>query len=112
MSAPAADSMASLPKSASGVSIEMQSPGQVAPVVGPAAEYNWFRSETMSLCQLYLQTEAAYAIIANLGELGICQFRDLNEGRNAFQRKFVSELRRCVEMERKLGKSLEVLCLF
>ena len=104
MSAKAADSMASLDKSASAASMEMQpTAGPVAPFVGPPAEYNWFRCESMSLCQLYLQTEAAYAIVANLGELGICQFRDLNEGRNAFQRKFVIELRRCVEMERKLG---------
>ena len=65
--------------------------------------YSWFRPEPMSLCQLYLQTESAYSIVALLGELGICQFRDLNDGRNAFQRKFVNELRRCVDMERKLG---------
>ncbi|KAJ6217668.1 hypothetical protein RDWZM_008825 [Blomia tropicalis] len=57
----------------------------------------------MSLCQLYLQTESAYSIVSILGELGICQFRDLNEGRNAFQRKFVNELRRCVQMEAKLS---------
>jgi vacuolar-type H+-ATPase subunit I/STV1 len=37
-----------------------------------------------------------------LGELGLVQFRDLNPDTNAFQRKFVNEVRRCDEMERKL----------
>lgn len=36
-----------------------------------------FRSEEMSLCQLFLQTEAAYACVAELGELGLVQFRDV-----------------------------------
>ncbi|XP_067672802.1 V-type proton ATPase 116 kDa subunit a1-like isoform X3 [Haliotis asinina] len=61
-----------------------------------------FRSEEMSLCQLFLQSEAAYACVSELGELGLMQFKDLNHGVNAFQRKFVNEVRRCEEMERKL----------
>ena len=115
-----------------------------------------FRSEEMTLCQLFLQTEAAYACVSELGELGLVQFRDvsyglrlsnasssieytlfdvfkgsislsmksnqhsiiqllrivncvwfsfelqLNPDVNAFQRKFVNEVRRCDEMERKL----------
>ncbi|CAF3434335.1 unnamed protein product [Rotaria socialis] len=61
-----------------------------------------FRSEEMTLSQLYLQPDAAYSTIAELGELGIVQFRDLNPNVNAFQRKFVNEVRRCEEMERKL----------
>ncbi|XP_076173163.1 V-type ATPase subunit a family protein Vha100-1 isoform X4 [Ptiloglossa arizonensis] len=61
-----------------------------------------FRSEEMTLCQLFLQSEAAYACVSELGELGLVQFRDLNPDVNAFQRKFVSEVRRCDEMERKL----------
>lgn len=40
--------------------------------------------------------------MAELGELGLVQFRDLNPETNAFQRKFVNEVRRCDEMERKL----------
>ena len=61
-----------------------------------------FRSEEMALCQLFLQSEAAYNCVSELGELGLVQFRDLNPDINAFQRKFVNEVRRCDEMERKL----------
>ncbi|XP_019614432.1 PREDICTED: V-type proton ATPase 116 kDa subunit a-like isoform X5 [Branchiostoma belcheri] len=61
-----------------------------------------FRSEEMTLAQLFLQSEAAYACVSELGELGLVQFRDLNPDVNAFQRKFVNEVRRCDEMERKL----------
>lgn len=61
-----------------------------------------FRSEEMTLAQLFLQAEAAYSCVSELGELGLVQFRDLNPDVNAFQRKFVNEVRRCEEMERKL----------
>ncbi|KAL1232998.1 V-type proton ATPasesubunit a [Trichinella spiralis] len=61
-----------------------------------------FRSEEMCRCQLFLQTEASYACVSELGELGLVQFRDLNPDVTAFQRKFVNEIRRCDEMERKL----------
>lgn len=61
-----------------------------------------FRSEEMSLAQLFIQPEAAYFVISELGETGTVQFRDLNENVNAFQKKFVTEVRRCDEMERKL----------
>ncbi|KAH8240701.1 hypothetical protein KR026_003801 [Drosophila bipectinata] len=61
-----------------------------------------FRSEEMALCQLFIQPEAAYASIAELGESGCVQFRDLNEEVSAFQRKYVTEVRRCDDMERRL----------
>lgn len=32
----------------------------------------------MTLCQLFLQSEAAYACVAELGELGLAQFRDVS----------------------------------
>lgn len=38
-----------------------------------------FRSEKMSLCQIFLQPEAAYASLAELGESGCVQFRDVSE---------------------------------
>ncbi|XP_057330426.1 V-type proton ATPase 116 kDa subunit a1 isoform X1 [Microplitis mediator] len=61
-----------------------------------------FRSEEMALCQLFIQPEAAYLSVSELGETGTVQFRDLNSSVNYFQRKFVNEVRRCDEMERKL----------
>lgn len=37
-----------------------------------------FRSETMSLCQLFIQPEAVYSTVAELGEAGIAQFKDVS----------------------------------
>ena len=42
------------------------------------------RSEAMSLCQLFLQSEAAYNCVAELGELGLTQFRDVSDIYTAF----------------------------
>ncbi|XP_035742943.1 V-type proton ATPase 116 kDa subunit a1-like isoform X1 [Vespa mandarinia] len=61
-----------------------------------------FRSEEMALCQLFIQPETAYLSVSELGETGTVQFRDLNGDQNYFQRKFVNEVRRCDELERKL----------
>lgn len=60
------------------------------------------RGEDMALSQIYFQSQVAYQCMAHLGELGLVQFRDLNPDVNAFQRKFVNEVRRCEELERKL----------
>ncbi|KTG45520.1 hypothetical protein cypCar_00026064 [Cyprinus carpio] len=59
-----------------------------------------FRSEEVCLVQLFLQTGSAYNCVSELGELGIVEFRDLNPNVNAFQRKFVNEVRRCEELEK------------
>ncbi|KAL1506096.1 hypothetical protein ABEB36_005524 [Hypothenemus hampei] len=61
-----------------------------------------FRSEQMALAQLFIQPEAAYFAVSEIGENGCVQFRDLNKEVNVFQRKFVTEVRRCDELERKL----------
>lgn len=37
-----------------------------------------FRSEAMSLCQVFIQPEAAYQSVAELGEIGVAQFRDVS----------------------------------
>uniref|UniRef100_A0AAY4C223 V-type proton ATPase subunit a n=1 Tax=Denticeps clupeoides TaxID=299321 RepID=A0AAY4C223_9TELE len=62
-----------------------------------------FRSEEVCLVQLFLQSDSAYNCVSELGELGIVEFRDLNPNVNAFQRKFVGEVRRCEEMEKTFG---------
>lgn len=61
-----------------------------------------FRSEDMTLCQLFLQVESAYQAVAELGDLGLAQFLDLNPELNSFQRKFIGEVKRCTEAERRL----------
>uniref|UniRef100_A0A672ULP3 V-type proton ATPase subunit a n=1 Tax=Strigops habroptila TaxID=2489341 RepID=A0A672ULP3_STRHB len=77
-----------------------------------------FRSEEMNLMQLFMQVEAAYCCVAELGELGLVQFRDLNANVNSFQRKFVNEVRRCESLERimrflenHMGDSVEMVKL-
>lgn len=37
-----------------------------------------YRSEEMCLAQIFLQSEAAYSCVAELGELGLVQFRDVS----------------------------------
>ncbi|EJU05796.1 ATPase V0/A0 complex subunit [Dacryopinax primogenitus] len=61
-----------------------------------------FRSAAMSYVQLYIPTEVAHDTIAELGELGMVEFKDLNPGVNAFQRAFVTEIRRFDEMARRV----------
>lgn len=56
----------------------------------------------MSLVQIYIPTEAAQSVVADLGELGIIQFSDLNPGVSAFQKTFTSEIRELDELERKI----------
>ncbi|KAM6977923.1 V-type proton ATPase 116 kDa subunit a 3-like [Aplochiton taeniatus] len=72
-----------------------------------------FRSEEVCLVQLFLQSGSAYNCVSELGELGLVEFRDLNTQVNSFQRKFISEVRRCEEMEttfafleQEIGRSL------
>ena len=37
-----------------------------------------FRSEEMELAQMYLQQEAAFSCVIELGELGLVEFRDVS----------------------------------
>lgn len=46
-----------------------------------------FRSEEMCLSQLFLQVEAAYCCVAELGELGLVQFKDVSSAFFGGQRK-------------------------
>lgn len=46
-----------------------------------------FRSEEMCLSQLFLQVEAAYCCVSELGELGLVQFKDVSATFLGGQRK-------------------------
>ncbi|KII89320.1 hypothetical protein PLICRDRAFT_139768 [Plicaturopsis crispa FD-325 SS-3] len=61
-----------------------------------------FRSEQMSLVQLFVPSEVAHDAVAELGELGDVQFKDLNPNVTPFQRSFVGEIRRIDEMARRV----------
>lgn len=39
---------------------------------------SFFRSEEMSLCQVFVQAETLYETVAKLGDLGIVQFKDVS----------------------------------
>ncbi|KAI3450508.1 hypothetical protein Pfo_007173 [Paulownia fortunei] len=60
------------------------------------------RSEKMMLVQLIIPVEAAHRAVSYLGQLGLLQFRDLNDDKSPFQRTFVNQVKRCAEMSRKL----------
>merc|ERR1712161_61328 len=46
--------------------------------------------------------DAAHDCLADLGKLGVLQFTDLNPELTPFQRRYVSYVKRCDELERKL----------
>ena len=61
------------------------------------------RSEAMTLCQLIDRNDAARTIIAELGEVGIMQFRDMNGETPLYKRAFSLEMKRCDDLSRRLG---------
>mmetsp|Transcript_33975 Transcript_33975/g.81334 ORF Transcript_33975/g.81334 Transcript_33975/m.81334 type:complete len:883 (+) Transcript_33975:58-2706(+) len=62
----------------------------------------WFRSEHMEYISLIVNEDAAHDCLADLGKLSAIQFTDLNPDLTPFQRRYVSYVRRCDELERKL----------
>jgi len=62
----------------------------------------WFRSEPMEYVSLIVNEDAAHGCLADLGKLGVIQFTDLNPDLTPFQRRYVSYVKRCDELERKL----------
>jgi len=62
----------------------------------------WFRSEPMEYISLIMNEDAAHDCLADLGKLGVIQFTDLNPDLTPFQRRYVSYVKRCDELERKL----------
>jgi V-type H+-transporting ATPase subunit a len=63
---------------------------------------SWWRSQDMTYVSLIISEEAAIASIRELGVLGCIQFVDLNPDLTPFQRRFVSYVKRCDEIERKI----------
>eukprot|EP00816_Leptocylindrus_hargravesii_P005674 CAMPEP_0196803194 /NCGR_PEP_ID=MMETSP1362-20130617/2578_1 /TAXON_ID=163516 /ORGANISM="Leptocylindrus danicus, Strain CCMP1856" /LENGTH=904 /DNA_ID=CAMNT_0042174645 /DNA_START=32 /DNA_END=2746 /DNA_ORIENTATION=- len=62
----------------------------------------WFRSEEMEYVSLIVNEDAAHQCLSDLGKLGVLQFTDLNPDLTPFQRRYVSYVKRCDELERKL----------
>eukprot|EP00455_Lapot_gusevi_P028790 TRINITY_DN3084_c0_g2_i6.p1 TRINITY_DN3084_c0_g2~~TRINITY_DN3084_c0_g2_i6.p1 ORF type:complete len:581 (+),score=196.23 TRINITY_DN3084_c0_g2_i6:104-1846(+) len=62
-----------------------------------------FRSEEMVYLQAIVAEEAAKSFVHNLAELGCTQLTDLNAELNSFQRRYIKEIQRITEIERKLG---------
>lgn len=62
----------------------------------------WFRSEPMEYISLIMNEDAAHDCLADLGKMGVIQFTDLNPDLTPFQRRYVTYVKRCDELERKL----------
>ncbi|GLT30626.1 hypothetical protein SLA2020_054180 [Shorea laevis] len=60
------------------------------------------RSEPMQLVQLIIPIESAHLTVSYLGDLGLLQFKDLNAEKSPFQRTYATQIKKCVEMQRKL----------
>lgn len=56
----------------------------------------------MEYVSLIVSEDAAHACIRELGQLGCIQFTDLNPELTPFQRRYVSFIKRCDEIERKI----------
>lgn len=56
----------------------------------------------MEYISLIVNEDAAHDCLADLGKLSAIQFTDLNPDLTPFQRRYVSYVRRCDELERKL----------
>lgn len=63
---------------------------------------SWFRSEEMTYVSLIVEEDAAPSFIREIGSLSCVQFSDLNPDLTPFQRPYVSYIKRCDEIERKI----------
>jgi len=56
----------------------------------------------MEYISLIVNEDAAHDCLADLGKMGVIQFTDLNPDLTPFQRRYVSYVKRCDELERKV----------
>ena len=56
----------------------------------------------MSFVNLILTEASSQAVVRELGALGCIQFVDLNSELTAFQRPYMTSLKRCEELERRI----------
>jgi len=56
----------------------------------------------MEYVSLIINEDAAHSCVSDLGRMGVIQFTDLNTDQTAFQRRYISYIKRCDEVERKL----------
>mmetsp|Transcript_20390 Transcript_20390/g.40099 ORF Transcript_20390/g.40099 Transcript_20390/m.40099 type:complete len:874 (-) Transcript_20390:168-2789(-) len=62
----------------------------------------WFRSADMEYINIVLQEDCAHRVLSQVGRMGAVQFTDLNGDQTLFQRRYVNEVQRCDQVERKL----------
>jgi V-type H+-transporting ATPase subunit a len=67
-----------------------------------AQEDPFLRPARMTAIQLYVPTDIARDSVMALGELGLVQFRDLNDDSSAFLRPYTTDIRRLDDVERQL----------
>lgn len=60
------------------------------------------RSETMSYLRVLIPSEAAFAFVDELGKHDVMEFVDLNEGMQSFTRRYMKEIVRISDLERKV----------
>ncbi|AMD20882.1 HDR140Wp [Eremothecium sinecaudum] len=65
-------------------------------------EEAFFRSADMTYIELYIPLEIAREVVCVLGNLGCVMLKDMNKDLNAFQRGYVTQIRKFDEVERML----------
>ncbi|XP_058981972.1 V-type proton ATPase 116 kDa subunit a 1-like [Musca domestica] len=69
----------------------------------------FFRSESMTLCQIILHSESAFNCLIELGYLGQVQFRNISNepggggGGGTNNNQYITEIRRCHELQRMIN---------
>jgi V-type H+-transporting ATPase subunit a len=69
----------------------------------------WYRSARMDYLSIVVQEELAHACMTELGRLGVLQLVDLNPSKTAFQRRYVAEISRIDQVERRVRYIEEML---